>query len=343
MLMAIDYWEETEGDLAQLALRTIKIGGLLCSLDNKAPKEIETHKKEIETHKGPALSTYKELAELAKKEDLNGLLDEIAQKNNSISEIRSSIIEEYKKVPHSAKLDSLIKERETISTQLDPLEKEAQIYESKKHELYDEIKTISKSILELVEKGYDEDKYNILRQQQEKKEQERNTNDKALEKVLEKRLAMMQKDNEIGEEIKKEETGIQSPNIASLKQQIDTLQKEVDQLNADVDAINKKNKTNFEAFAKEGEELTAYTVISEKTADISATAFKDLMKKARGDNRKIGILFCPLFYPLDLHLYPQLKQRMSQSEKAKETLKFNPFSYFKVTYKLGQKYKTFFD
>lgn len=61
LLVAVDYYPEAVGDLAQLALRTTKLGGYLCSLNNKTPEEV-THIPGLLPH------SYKEVAELALKE-----------------------------------------------------------------------------------------------------------------------------------------------------------------------------------------------------------------------------------------------------------------------------------
>lgn len=61
LLVALDYYPGAVGDLAQLALRTIKLGGYLCSLNNKAPEAI--------VHiAGLVPNSYKAVAELALQE-----------------------------------------------------------------------------------------------------------------------------------------------------------------------------------------------------------------------------------------------------------------------------------
>ncbi|MCX5923976.1 MAG: hypothetical protein NTZ68_00925 [Candidatus Dependentiae bacterium] len=69
ILLALDYVPQSYGDLAQLAARTIKKGGCLCSLNNKDIVNLPVDEKLV------IPQSYKELAELAKQEaevlDLN--------------------------------------------------------------------------------------------------------------------------------------------------------------------------------------------------------------------------------------------------------------------------------
>lgn len=99
---------------------------------------------------------------------------------------------------------------------------------------------------------------------------------------------------------------------------------EVDKKDEQEDTISSIG--SFESYSSNDDAYSIDIVLSEKAADMQAETFKALLKQARGDDRKIGRLFDPLFYP-------ESKILNYQSTKLQKSLKFNPLDYFEIVYK----------